>query len=97
MSIHGGHVYFVATDGVHGREIWRTDGTSTTRISDIVPGPGTAEPDSLVVVGSRLLFRADFPAAGRELGFHVVGDAVVIGVDIEGRADQVSIGGDVDP
>ncbi len=38
---HGGHVYFDAKDGVHGREMWRTDGTEsgTALYHDGTPGP----------------------------------------------------------
>src|SRR4051794_20155289 len=31
-------LYFAASDGVHGSELWRTDGTNLTRITDISYG-----------------------------------------------------------
>ncbi|MEZ5312916.1 MAG: hypothetical protein R2862_04275 [Thermoanaerobaculia bacterium] len=36
----GSQLIFVASDGIHGNEVWRTDGTEeeTVRISDIAPG-----------------------------------------------------------
>ena len=36
-------LYFVATNGIHGRELWVTDGTPAgTRLAhDLVPGPGS--------------------------------------------------------
>jgi ELWxxDGT repeat protein len=36
----GGYVYFMADDGVTGREVWRTDGTEagTTRVTDLLSG-----------------------------------------------------------
>ena len=34
-------VLFAADDGVHGRELWRTDGTAagTAMVADLAPGP----------------------------------------------------------
>jgi ELWxxDGT repeat protein len=34
----GDHVYFVADDGTHGRELFRTDGASVERLTDVNPG-----------------------------------------------------------
>lgn len=38
----GGVLYFTSSDGIHGTELWRTDGTSagTRMVKDICPGPG---------------------------------------------------------
>jgi ELWxxDGT repeat protein len=40
-----GHVYFAANDGIHGQELWRTDGTEagTTLVKDLTPGVGSSE------------------------------------------------------
>ncbi len=40
-GVAGGLLYFVANDGVHGFELWRTDGTAagTFLLKDIFPGP----------------------------------------------------------
>ena len=58
-----------------GNELWRTDGTlaGTTRIADIVPGPGHSTPQALAVIApGEVMFSAD-TATGREpwrsLGF----------------------------
>ena len=34
----------VASDGVAGREVWKADGTGTTRLKDINPGSGSSDP-----------------------------------------------------
>lgn len=41
-TIFNGYVYFTASDGVSGQELWRTDGTAanTTLVKDIETGPG---------------------------------------------------------
>src|SRR5215203_7573161 len=37
----GDNVYFTADDGIHGRELWRTDGTNvgTQLVKDVDPDP----------------------------------------------------------
>jgi ELWxxDGT repeat protein len=48
----GGVLYFAANDGIHGRELWRTDGTAegTYMVVDIVPGPESSSPSYLTAV-----------------------------------------------
>lgn len=52
--------YFAASDPIHGRELWRTDGTpsGTTRFADINPGTLGSDPTDLTVAGSSLFFVA---------------------------------------
>jgi len=65
----GGFVYYAATDGVTGIELWRSDGTvaGTTRVRDIFPGDQDSKPGSLTVVGSFLYFVANDGDHGVEL------------------------------
>lgn len=65
----GGYVYFTADDGVHGRELWRTDGTAagTVLVYDINPGTAGSNPQFLTPVGSWLYFTAFRPDVGTEL------------------------------
>lgn len=72
-----GFLYFAADDGLHGRELWRTDGTreGTELVSDICPGPCSSGPVSLTVFGNLIGFDATDELHGHELwvsdGTHV--------------------------
>jgi ELWxxDGT repeat protein len=55
----GGYVYFTASNQDHGEELWRTNGSVTDRVSDLLVGPDSSSPSYLTVVGNRLFFSAD--------------------------------------
>jgi ELWxxDGT repeat protein len=69
----GGKLYFAATDGEHGLELWQSDGTAagTVLVADLRPGPISSGPEQLVLVGDaagdKLFFTADDGVHGREL------------------------------
>lgn len=69
LTAFGDEVLFVADDDAHGRELWKTDGTTagTTLVKDIKPGSLSSYPRHLVVLGDQVLFRADDGAYGAEL------------------------------
>ena len=61
-------LFFIANDGAHGDELWRSDGTAsgTVLVKDI--GPGNSVTGWLTRgVGHSLLFSARTPALGEEL------------------------------
>ena len=82
-----GKFYFFSDDGIHGRELWRSDGTAlgTFLIRDLCPGTcGSRYPgwSALAALGDRVVFAADDGVHGVELwvtdgtalGTHLVAD-----------------------
>jgi ELWxxDGT repeat protein len=64
-----GVVYFSANDGVHGFELWRSNGTpeGTYLEKDIRPGPESSFPDGMEALNGSLFFSANDGAAGHEI------------------------------
>jgi ELWxxDGT repeat protein len=64
-----GTLFFAANDGVHGLELWKTDGTElgTTMVKDIAPAGASSSPRALVNVNGTLFFQANDGTHGREL------------------------------
>lgn len=64
----GSSLYFSATDGVTGFELWKTDGTAqgTTPVSDIYPGPSSSDLE-LFGASTALFLKADDGTNGSEL------------------------------
>ncbi len=69
LTVTAGRLFFAADDGVHGRELWASDGTAagTVLVSDVEPGPDSSRPTGLTAAGGRLFFSAYDGRHGREL------------------------------
>lgn len=70
LSINiNGMLYFSANDGIHGNELWKSDGTAagTVMIKDIYPGTDPSITGFMVNVNGTLFFLANDGVYGREL------------------------------
>lgn len=69
MVTFDGDMFFIATDGLFGRELWKTDGTvaNTVRLTDLAPAITDGVRGDLVRVGTTLYFAGNNGADGWEL------------------------------
>ncbi len=69
LKIVGNTSFFAANDGIHGHELWKTDGTAggTSMVKDINPGSAGSSPSALVVIGGIMYFSANDGVHGDEL------------------------------
>jgi ELWxxDGT repeat protein len=72
LTAVGNRLFFTANDGIHGNELWMSDGTAagTRQLRDINPGPAdsiAAHPLIMADVNGVLLFSADDGTQGLEL------------------------------
>ncbi len=55
---HEGTVYFAASDGINGNELWATDGTQagTRLVADLLPGDGGVSPSNFTLYNNMVYF-----------------------------------------
>jgi ELWxxDGT repeat protein len=59
LTVFNGLLYFSANDGVHGRELWASNGETAWMIEDINPGQYGSDVSELTVFNGQLYFAAD--------------------------------------
>jgi ELWxxDGT repeat protein len=68
LTAAGGRLYFAGNDGIHGSELWQSDGTAagTRMVRDLAPEAAAARPGDLAATSGHLFFVADDALHGRE-------------------------------
>ena len=66
-----GSMYFTASDGIHGLELWVTDGTEdgTRMVNDLYRNTGSSYIHSFMTLGDKLIFAGYEPINGIELWY----------------------------
>ncbi len=75
LTVVGSSLFFAANDGVHGVELWKTDGITqsesvgpdTIMVKDLNPSNGNGQPQNLTDVNGTLFFTNDDGLNGNEL------------------------------
>jgi ELWxxDGT repeat protein len=65
LTALGNTLYFTANDSTNGVQLWKSDGTSVSRITST--NPSSFQPANLTVLGNNLVFTADDGVNGKEL------------------------------
>lgn len=96
--VNGTHAYFVANDGINGRELWKTDGTAagTVLVKDINAGAASSNPSEMINVNGLLYFLADDGINGTEIWQSdgtTAGTTLVANLDVNWLGQLTGAGG----
>ena len=71
LTCCNGTLFFIASNGVNGTELWASDGTAsgTVMVKDIRPGTSSSSPFNLTCIGKGVYFQAYGPTNGAEPWF----------------------------
>jgi ELWxxDGT repeat protein len=89
--VFNNYMYFMADDGSHGFELWRSNGTTTELVSDMVAGSGSSYPSDFLAANGILFFAAQDPTNGRELWRYPGLLQLKRGAEEEEISDNISI------
>src|SRR5204862_5675421 len=80
----GGYLFFVANDGIHGAEIWVSQGmpVTTNELLDLGPGSAGSSPTALKDANGNLMFIADDGIHGAEPWVYVLTSGVATVLDL---------------
>ncbi|MDT0557564.1 T9SS type A sorting domain-containing protein [Ichthyenterobacterium sp. W332] len=92
LVVFNNKLYFTANDGINGRELWATDGTSagTYLVADLLSGSSGSIPRNLTVWGNRLYFSATSSTNGTELYYMTTTESIILHKDVNPGATNGS-------
>ena len=67
FTLYANKLYFRATNGFQGSELWSHDGTTTAMVFDLSPGPGSSDISDLAVFNNKLYFNGTTGGVDYEL------------------------------
>lgn len=94
FTAYNSKLYFTAKDGVHGYELWVSDGSTggTVMVEDLLPGETSSAPFGLIVHDNKLFFAANDQTYGYEPRYVDTGGTIQLLQDIKtGGAGSLSL------